>query len=284
MIEGVGGFTYQATGTSSSTGTVTLTFPAVPQGLAWTGTIAFVVGTPITPNAPVRAFQAVWTVYVNQRPIIVSQGLQVISNVQVDTLETLTIQGVGLVPLTTVLATFTGYSVNTGSRVPQMPIVSGNPGASYLLASYTEQAVSGTFGASSSSVETAILFGPAVSSPVVTVQPGQQCYLVGYTISITLSTTSSATGVDALTASLILSENGTTTINIYDAVTVELSGINGGSSAVVSNQLSYPLYLGELGNVVGGNSFSLLVQLSEISASTSGFHGACTATGVVALL
>lgn len=118
-----------AQGTADASGFCTITFPNVPQGLVWTGTIQ------VTNSNPA----ANWTAYINQLTPLGQAwpGVSSSSTLQVGGMEALTIKGVGLSPGVTYSAYWVGSSDDSDSAPPTPTGSSGNtiiqPSAIFLF-------------------------------------------------------------------------------------------------------------------------------------------------------
>lgn len=106
---------------------ITFTFPAVPTGLTWTGSVGFslAVGTgPLLQGI-------VWTAYRNGLPILSWEEFGVASEIQAVGGEVISIVGVyygssGTVPQFEIRCSWTGYSDDSYNADPAQPWVSGS--------------------------------------------------------------------------------------------------------------------------------------------------------------
>ena len=96
----------QVVGTADGTGTVSLQFPPVPQGLCWTG--AIVLFTPVESALVITS--GVWTATRNGQPLATYGGTGILADCQLISQEKLKIVGTFLTPGTVITATWTGTS------------------------------------------------------------------------------------------------------------------------------------------------------------------------------
>lgn len=106
---------------------ITFTFPPVPQGLVWTGNIAFSVRQGTGPDLQ----GIVWTAYRNGFPVLTWQEFGVACDLQAVGAEVITVVGVYMgsaatVPLFEIKASWTGWSCDTIESEPRAPWVAGS--------------------------------------------------------------------------------------------------------------------------------------------------------------
>lgn len=111
----------------ASTKRITFTFPPVPQGLTWTGNIAFSVALGSGPDLQ----GIVWTAYRNGTPVLTWQEFGVACDVQAVSHETVTVVGTYMgssatLPAFEIHATWTGASDYAYDVLPAAPWVSGS--------------------------------------------------------------------------------------------------------------------------------------------------------------
>lgn len=122
-----------ASGQVSSTGAITFTFPPVPQGSVWTGSIT--VYAPPSLSGPSSGdpggglYQAEWSLTRNSTPLLSYTGEAIVYDVQAVAQEVLKLAGLGLRPLATVTAVWTGYSIEAESAPLLYPRLYGGQNA-----------------------------------------------------------------------------------------------------------------------------------------------------------
>lgn len=106
---------------------ITFTFPPVPQGLVWTGSIAFSVAVGSGPDLQ----GIVWTAYRNGFPFLTWQEFGVACDVQAISQEQITVVGIYMgaastLPLFQIKATWSGYSDDMATAEIATPWVAGS--------------------------------------------------------------------------------------------------------------------------------------------------------------
>lgn len=133
-------------GVVDSHGRVTLSFPAVPQGLCWSGTISLYSPPTVTPGlnpvldqGPLQG--SFWWLARNQAPVLQWSGPAVAADIQALGQETITLQGYGMTSGRTVQAVWNGWSDDQpavapiltpqvyGVTAPYMQVYTSTPGA-----------------------------------------------------------------------------------------------------------------------------------------------------------
>ncbi len=258
-----------AQATSDGYGNVTLTFPSVPQGLMWTGTItASATNPPPLPGSPpsvvaatpaLRLVGATWTIFLNESPYLSYQGLQVVEDFQASDRQTVVIKGAGITPNTPVIATWSGFSDATQNVIPLGPTVSGIPGSNFAnvggpIFGVSNGNVLAVHGINNTFGTTVTLYStPFPSDP-------RFMYLLGYTLGASFDQLSTVTGNRSVDVYLQF------TGQVIDQIS--LTGVNTGtvdSKVVAHNFMTDPLPV----DAVAGTTIDLVVSTSGGSAVKS---------------
>jgi hypothetical protein len=238
-----------AQGTADANGAVTLSFPCVPQGLTWTGSITAAVnpqmGNVVGTSSPAPLFGATWTITVNNVPFMSYQGLEVVNDFQATSRQTVVINGFGLAPGVAVILTWVGYSGYVYEVESLGPSVSGIPGDFGRVFSSGGDIENPVH---PSNVTLISKFNNTASSSVIVINfspsNGKTAYLLAYTLGGAMAQLSTTTGTHGFDASLMVQ-----TLNLGSPVVIDQINIcsvpaSSMSESVSQNYLAAPLPLG----------------------------------------
>lgn len=235
---------------ADSVGDIVLTFPSVPQGLTWTGSITAAVNQTsnvVATVSPAPLFGATWTITINSVPFMSFQGLEVVEDFQATGRQSVVVNGFGLVPNTSVIMTWTGFSDDTynvervGTSVSGMAgdwsrIFSG--GGSYFagITPPLVQLQSKSLSAPSSAVT-------VIDVSTLSGNANKVLYLLSYTLGSSLAQLAATAGTHGMTTSLQIFNIGLGS-TVLDQV-IPLVSPGGEECCTVSQSfLSTPLPLG----------------------------------------
>ncbi len=113
----------QTSGTTTSMGVVVLTFPPVPTGLVWTGSVML-----YTPPDSIQALMgSEWSMTRNGNAVLSFQTMAVVADLQLVGGEVLQLIGSYINPNVQITATWMGRSEAAGTAAAVAPVVYGSP-------------------------------------------------------------------------------------------------------------------------------------------------------------
>lgn len=233
----------QVQGTSTASGRVTLTFPAVPQGLVWTGSVSLYV-TPtytsgLNPTISTGPLQGtMWFLSKNLAPLLQMSGPAVAEDVQLLGQEVLTVNGINLPSGLAVTAILTGRSDDDASTAPIVaPSVSGS------LAPYMQVYTDNTPGTAlqvniapdnTRVVSPNIIFGSAAGTSTVVPSSGSSAVqLLSVSLNLAYGTTATTGSPGPLVAKLQLNDGAGTLTQLQ---ALEVLVMPSGSDSVALTQ------------------------------------------------